>query len=305
MNNVTHSKELHQNFRSGFIVIAGAPNVGKSTLLNRVLGEKIAITSRKAQTTRNRILGVVHRPESQLIFLDTPGIHRAVTELNKRMVDTAFASLGGVDIILLMIDMSTPDNTSEDLIFERLKKQKQPVLLALNKVDLVKKSVMEGQLEKWKTLYDFHRIIPISARHGIGVDELLEIMEAILPFGPAYFPQDMLTDLPERFIAAEMVREKVFRWTGQEIPYSTAVTIESLKTNEHKNMMEIHAVIHAEHDSQKGILIGKGGSKLKQIGKEARHEIEQFFGCRVFLKLFVRVQKNWRKDTKALRKFGY
>ncbi|QTA87054.1 GTPase Era [Desulfonema magnum] len=290
-------------FKSGFVAIAGAPNVGKSTLLNRMLGEKISITSKKPQTTRDRILGVVHRPAAQLVFLDTPGIHRAKNELNVRIVDVAFSSISGADLILLMADVTSPDPVSEAIVVKKLKAQKKPVILALNKTDLIKKPEILTLIDKWTNAYEFEAVVPISAKHGEQVEELLLEMEKVMPDGPPYFPEESLTDMPERFIAAEMIREKVFRFTGQEIPYSTAVTVDSF--SEDKKLVKIHATIHLERDSQKGILIGKGGSKLKQIGEEARKEIERMVGTKVFLKLFVRVQKNWSKDTKALRKFGY
>ncbi len=290
-------------FKSGFVTIAGAPNVGKSTLLNRVLGEKISITSRKAQTTRNRILGVVHRPSAQFIFLDTPGVHHAKDTLNVRMVDIALSAISDVDLILFLIDISAPDSDSEMIVVEKLKKQKKPVILAINKIDLVKKPVILTVTDKWADAYPFEAIVPVSAKHGDQTDALLGAMESVLPDGPPYFPTDVMTDMPERFIAAEMIREKVFRFTGQEIPYATAVTVDSFSEN--KKLVKIHASIHVERDSQKGIVIGKGGTKLKKIGEEARKEIERMVGTGVFLKLFVRVQKNWSRDTRALRKFGY
>jgi len=290
-------------FKSGFVTIAGAPNAGKSTLLNRVLGEKISITSRKAQTTRNRILGVVHRPSAQFIFLDTPGVHHAKDTLNVRMVDIALSAISDVDLILFLIDISAPDSDSEMIVVEKLKKQKKPVILAINKIDLVKKPVILTVTDKWADAYPFEAIVPVSAKHGDQTDALLGAMESVLPDGPPYFPTDVMTDMPERFIAAEMIREKVFRFTGQEIPYATAVTVDSFSEN--KKLVKIHASIHVERDSQKGIVIGKGGTKLKKIGEEARKEIERMVGTGVFLKLFVRVQKNWSRDTRALRKFGY
>lgn len=297
--------ERFGDFKSGFVAIAGAPNAGKSTLLNRILGEKISITSKKPQTTRNRILGVLHRPSSQLVFIDTPGLHKAKDPLNIRIVDVALSALGDVDMILIVVDVANPDPNSEDFIVKKLKKQKRPVILALNKIDLVEKTSLLNIIDKWDKAYSFEAIIPISAKHGAQVEELVEAMEALLPKGPPFFPEETITDLPERFIAAEMIREKVFRLTGQEIPYSTAVTVDSFSEEKKGNLVKIHATIHVERDSQKGIIIGKKGSKLKKIGEEARKEIERMVGVKVFLKLFVRVQKNWSKDTKALRRFGY
>jgi GTP-binding protein Era len=287
------------------VAIVGAPNVGKSTLLNQILGEKISITSKKPQTTRNRILGVVHRPRSQLVFIDTPGIHKAKRPLNIRIVETALSALGNVDIVLVMIDVANPDPESEDFLVEKLRKIKQPVVLVLNKTDLVKKPLLLTLIDKWSKAHSFEAIIPVSAILGTQIEELIESMEALLPQGPPFFPEDTLTDLPERFFVAEMIREKVFRLTGQEIPYSTAVTIDSFSEEKKGALVKIHATIHVERTSQKGMIIGKNGSKLKMIGTEARKEIEQMVGTKVFLKIFVRVHKNWGKDTKALRKFGY
>jgi len=270
-----------------------------------MLGEKISITSKKPQTTRNRILGVVHRPSSQLVFIDTPGIHKAKRPLNIRIVDAALSALGDVDIVLVMVDVANPDPDSETFLINKLKKIKKPVVLALNKTDLVKKPTLFSIIDKWAKVYSFEAIIPISAILGGQIEELVEAMEALLPKGPAFFPEDTLTDLPERFIAAEMIREKVFRLTGQEIPYSTAVTLDSFSEEKKGALVKIHATIHVERASQKGMIIGKNGSKLKMIGTEARKEIERMVGTKVFLKLFVRVHKNWSKDTKALRKLGY
>ncbi|MDM8551940.1 GTPase Era [Desulfobacterales bacterium HSG2] len=300
MKNIT---ERFPGFKSGFVTIAGAPNVGKSTLLNRMLGEKISITSRKPQTTRNRILGVLHRPAAQFVFLDTPGIHQAKNTLNVRIVDIALSSMSGADLILFMTDVTKPDPESEAIVVRKLEKQKRPVILALNKTDLIRKPVILTLTDQWTKAYSFEAVVPISAKHGDQVDELLGEMEKVLPNGPPYFPEDAVTDMPERFIAAEMIREKVFRFTGQEIPYSTAVTTDSF--SEEEKLVRIHATVHVERSSQKGVIIGKGGSKLKQIGEEARKEIQRMVGAKVFLKLFVRVQKNWSKDTKALRRFGY
>lgn len=293
----------HHGFKSGFITIGGAPNVGKSTLLNRMLGEKISITSQKAQTTRNRIMGVAHRPNAQFVFVDTPGIHRSQKPLNTRMVDVALSSIGEADLILFMIDLTHPDPDSESLVVERLSERKSTVVLALNKVDRVRQEAVLAAIERWRAACDFKAVVPISALTGFQVDTLMDEMAALLPEGPPYFPEDTLTDMPERFVVAEMVREKVFRLTGQEVPYATAVTVDSFK--EETDLISIHATIHLERDSQKGIVIGKQGAKLRQIGEAARKDIERMTGVKVFLKLFVRVQKNWSKDAKALRKFGY
>jgi GTP-binding protein Era len=302
MPNTSHK---YENFKSGYVAIVGAPNAGKSTLLNRMLGEKISITSKKPQTTRNRILGVVHRPDVQIVFMDTPGIFKAKDTLNLRIVDTALSAIGDADMILFVLDAAQPDPTSEYFLVKRLQNQKRPVILALNKIDLIQKTDLLAVIEKWSTKYRFDVIVPISATQGTQIDSLIAAMQKLLPPGPPYFPEDALTDLSERFIAAEMIRESVFRLTGEEIPYATAVTVDSFKDEKNGSLIKIEATIHLERDSQKGIIIGKEGSKLKRIGTESRKKIEQMLDTKVFLKLFVRVQKNWRKDTRALRKFGY
>jgi GTP-binding protein Era len=302
---MSSTTDKYENFKSGYVAIVGAPNAGKSTLLNRMLGEKISITSKKPQTTRNRILGVVHRPDVQIIFIDTPGIFKAKDTLNLRIVDTALSAIGDVDVILFVLDAANPDQTSEYFLAKRLQNQERPVIVALNKIDLIEKTDLLALIKKWSTEYRFDVIVPISAAEGTQIEALIEAMENLLPSGPPYFPEDALTDLPERFIAAEMIRESVFRLTGEEIPYATAVTVDSFKEEKNGKLVKIEATIHLERGSQKGIIIGKEGSKLKRIGTESRKKIEHMLDTKVFLKLFVRVQKNWRRDTRALRKFGY
>ena len=302
---MTDINKQYAGFKSGYVSILGAPNAGKSTLLNRILGEKISITSKKPQTTRNRILGVLHRSSSQMIFFDTPGVFQAKDKLNVRIVDAAFSALGDADVVLVMVDVSKPDPNAERFLVKKLQNQNRPVILALNKIDLIKKSGLLEIIEKWSTVYGFKDVIPISARHGTQVDELIAAMEEVLPPGPPFFPEDTLTDVPERFIVAELVREQVFRMTGEEIPYATAVTVDTFKEKKGGRLISIEATIHLERSSQKGIIIGKNGAKLKQIGTRSREQIEQLLGTKVFLKLFVRIQKNWRKDTKAIRRFGY
>jgi GTP-binding protein Era len=268
-----------------------------------MLGQKVSITSKKPQTTRNRILGILHRPAAQLVFLDTPGIHRAEKPLNVRIVDVALGTLADADLILLLTDAAAPDRASEQILLERLKKQSKPVILALNKIDLIPKPLLLELIARWSSAHAFEALIPISAARGTQIEELITALETALPPGPPFFPEESLTDRPLRFLAAETVREKVFRLTGDELPYAAAVTVDTF--TETAKLVKIHATIHVERDSQKGIVIGKNGSKLKQIGESARKDIETLVGCKVFLKLFVRVQKNWSKDTKALRKFGY
>jgi GTP-binding protein Era len=302
---MTDKNQPYSDFRSGYVAIAGTPNAGKSTLLNRMLGEKISITSKKPQTTRNRILGVLHRPDAQMVFFDTPGVFHAKDKLNRRIVDAAFSAVADADLILVVIDVAQPDINAERLLVNRLRDQSKPVVLALNKIDLVEKSGLLESIDTWADTYQFHDVVPISAKTGIQINELILAMVSVLPQGPPYFPEDTLTDASARFLAAEMIREQVFRLTGEEIPYATAVTVDTFKEKSRGDLVKIEATIHLERDSQKGIVIGKSGGKLKQIGVQAREQIEHMLGTKVYLKLFVRVQKNWRKDTKAIRRFGY
>ena len=302
---MTDKNQPYSDFRSGYVAIAGTPNAGKSTLLNRMLGVKISITSKKPQTTRNRILGVLHRPDAQMVFFDTPGVFHAKDKLNTRIVDAAFSAVADADLILAVIDVAQPDINAERFLVKRLRDQSKPVVLALNKIDLVEKASLLESIDKWADTYKFLDVVPISAKNGVQINELILAMVSVLPQGPPYFPEDTLTDASERFLAAEMIREQVFRLTGEEIPYATAVTVDTFEEKNRGNLVKIEATIHLERDSQKGIVIGKKGSKLKQIGMQSREQIEYMLGTKVYLKLFVRVQKNWRKDTKAIRRFGY
>jgi GTPase len=295
----------YKDFKSGFVAIVGPPNAGKSTLLNRMLGQKISITSRKPQTTRNRIVGILDRPEAQMVFLDTPGIHRGGKALNLRIVEVALAALADVDLILMMIDAAAPDADAEQFLVKKLSSCRTPAVLALNKIDRVAKTDLLARIDLWSRRHTFEAVVPVSALQGTQVEELIQAMAAGLPNGPPLYPPGSLTDMPERFIAAEMIREKAFRLTGEEIPYSVAVTVEMFKEEKQGRLIRIHATLHVERNSQKGIVIGKNGRKLKEIGQAARQEIERMVGTQVFLKLFVRVQKNWSSDTKALRRFGY
>jgi GTPase len=304
MPTMTHGPR--PNFKSGYVAIAGAPNAGKSTLLNRILGEKVAIISSKPQTTRNRILGVCHRPGAQIVFFDTPGVIVPKDKLNLRIVDTALTAFQDADVIVALVDAAHPDLQAENHLLEKIGSPKRPVILALNKIDLIqeKENLLET-IESWSRRYPFHALLPVSALDGTQLEKLIAAVIQALPFGPPYFPEDTLTDQSERFIAAELIREKLFRLTGEEIPYASAVTIESFKPDAGGKLVKIEATIHLERDSQKGIVIGRGGVMLKRIGTEARQDIERLTGTRVFLKLFVRVQKNWRKDSKAIERFGY
>jgi len=298
-------KALPNDFRSGFIAIVGAPNVGKSTLLNRLLGEKISITSKKPQTTRNRILGIVHRDRCQMVFVDTPGIHRTTQRLNARIVEAAVAAMSEADLVLMMTDAEHPQPDAENILVEKLKRQHRPVILALNKIDRIEKPRLLKLMADWSTRCRFEEIVPISALKAVQIDALLAAMQRSLPLGPPMFPEDAITDMPVRFIVAEIVREKVFRLTGQEVPYATAVTIDEFKEAAGGQPVRIRATVHVERDSQKGIVIGKAGTKLKQIKAAAQKEIEALVGAAVALTVFVRVQKNWSRDPRAMRKFGY
>ena len=296
---------MQNDFKSGFISIIGAPNVGKSTLLNRLIGEKIAIISPKPQTTRNRILAVKTTPEYQMVFLDTPGIHQAKGKLNLAMVRTALATLSTVDLILFLLEAQSPDSRGNQSVLEALQSVETQSLLVLNKMDLVAEKSLSVVIDKFERLHKFQGSVCISALHGLGIDNLLTKIVSLLPTGPAYYPKDTLTDLPERFFCAEIIREKILNLTSEEIPYAVAVTVGSFKEDERKNLIRIQADIHVERPSQKGIIIGRGGSMLREIGKQARLDMEKLLGARVFLELWVRIQKKWRKDPRALKEFGY
>lgn len=289
--------------KSGFVGIIGAPNAGKSTLLNQVLGQKISITSRKPQTTRDRILGIVNRPGSQIIFVDTPGIHRSTTLLNRRIVDQALLALEDVDVILFMVDAVSRNHSAEKRILSQLQKGSKPVILALNKIDLAIKADIFRLVEEFRGIFPFRAVIPVSARENIQVENLLEEVENSLAEGERLYPEETFTDVSEKFMAGEIIREKVFRLTGMEIPYSSAVTVDSFSVE--KKLIVIHASIHVARDSQKGIIIGKKGAMLTRIGSDARKDMEEMLGSKVLLKLFVKVTKDWMCRGKALDEFGY
>ncbi len=291
-------------FRSGFVSIIGRPNVGKSTLLNAILGEKIVITSDKPQTTRNRIKGIHNIPGAQIVFIDTPGIHRATSIFNRYMVEEALASIREVDVILFLVEAGAPAGSQESLILELLAEVTTPVILVINKIDLVPKTALLESIERYARLRPFAEIIPVSALSGDGQSRIVQSVYAHLPEGPVYFPDDILTDLPERFIVAEIIREKVFRLTRVEVPFSVAVEVESFKERE-DGLIAIAAAINVERDSQKGIVIGRKGEMLKKIGTQARREIEQLLDARVFLELFVRVRKDWSENPRMLKELGY
>ena len=290
-----------KKFKSGFISIIGRPNVGKSTLLNSLLGEKIAIISDKPQTTRNRILGIVSRPDAQLVFMDTPGIHKPMHKMNEVMVKTALQACSEVDVILMLVEAMEKPGGGDRFIIEKLVDVKTPVFLLINKTDLVKKEALLPLMQEFSKLYNFAELIPVSAlKNDLG--GLIEAILKRLPQGPKYFPDDQLTDQPERFIVSEIIREKIFDLTKEEIPYSTAVVIEDMK--EKPDITHVTATIYVERDSQKGILIGKGGAMLKKIGTLARHDAEKLLNVKVFLQLLVKVKKGWREDERSLKNFG-
>jgi len=293
------------SYKSGFIGIIGPPNVGKSTLLNRIMGTKLAIVSPKPQTTRNRILGVFHQDDCQMVFMDTPGIHRTRTALHKSMVAAAFAAFHEVDIILMMIEAGAQDDPAVPSIINGLKSIEKPMFLAINKIDRVEKERILPILEDYGQKMAFDAMVPISALKGQGVDTLLGELKLRLKPGPEFFPSDMNTDQSEAFMVSEIIREKIYRYLSQELPYSCAVTVFKIEDAPRKNLVSIGATIHVESDSQKGIFIGRGGGMIRKIGSAARLELESLFETKVYLDLTVRLEKNWSKDTRALRRLGY
>jgi GTPase len=292
--------------RSGYIALIGPPNVGKSTLLNQILKEKLAITAPRPQTTRTRLIGILTDAEVQMVFVDTPGIIRAHDEFNKILVDAALTTLNEVDVICFLVDALKANREETEVVLDRLKQVSAPVVLAINKTDLVRnKRDLLPLIDTYRQAMSFQAIVPISALTGDGVNDLLAQLKLLLPEGPCYFPEDHLTDRPERFLVAELIREKIFHLLREEVPYAVAVTVEQFSEKPEHDRIDIEATIHVERDSQKGIIIGKQGQMLKEIGKQARIDIETLLGTHVFLGLFVKVQKNWRKNPRARSEFGY
>ena len=290
-------------FKSGFVSIVGRPNVGKSTLLNRLLGEKIVAVSDKPQTTRTVIRGILSDAQSQIVFVDTPGIHSAKSRMNRAMVDAAYGAISGIDLLLLVVDAAAP--REDEFLRDVVAKAGAPVFLVLNKVDRVEpRERLLALIAELSRLHRFDEVVPISAQTGDNVDRLVELVRGRLPEGVAYFPDDILTDQPEKIICAELVREKVFRLTGEEVPYSTAVVVDAFKEREN-GVIAISATILVEREGQKGIIIGRKGAMLKRIGQAARQDIERLLGTRVFLELFVKVQERWTERTAVLRELGY
>jgi GTP-binding protein Era len=289
--------------RSGFIALVGRPNVGKSTLLNQILGEKIAIISDKPQTTRTRILGVRHLPQAQLVFLDTPGIHKPLYRLNQRMVRVALEVLDEVDLVFFLVEATEGVGAGDRYVVERLKERAVPAVLVINKVDLVQKGRLLPLIDAYRQMHEFAEIVPVSALTGDGVNRLVEIAVRFMPAGPVYFEDDVVTDQPMQLLAAEFIREKILQKTRDELPFSVAVQIESF--TEEGQLARIAAIVYVEKESQKAIVIGKRGELLKAVGTEARIEMERLFGMKVFLQLWVKVKEGWRQDEQMLTALGY
>ncbi|RPF55599.1 GTPase Era [Aquisalibacillus elongatus] len=296
---------MKDNFRSGFISIIGRPNVGKSTFMNHVLGQKIAIMSDKPQTTRNKIQGVYTTEQAQFIFIDTPGIHKPKHKLGDFMVQSSINSLNEVDMVMFMVNAKEGFGKGDQFIIDKLKQVDQPIFLVINKIDEVHPDELLPLIDLYKDKLEFAEIIPISALNGNNVNNLLNVMESYLPEGPQFYPEDHITDHPERFIISELVREKVLHHTREEIPHSIAVVIEGIQADEDSDIIDVQAAIIVERKSQKGIIIGKQGQMLKQVGSEARKDIESLLGSKVYLELWVKVEQDWRNRMNQLRDFGY
>lgn len=294
---------MKENYKSGFVTLIGRPNVGKSTLMNTLIGQKVAITSNKPQTTRNRIRTVLTTEEGQIVFVDTPGIHKAKNKLGEYMVTIARNSLDDVDEALWLVEPSTFIGAGERHIIEQLKKINTPVVLVINKIDMVKKEEVLACIDVYRKEYDFAEIVPVSARSGENTKELLGVIMQYLPYGLQFYDEETVTDQPERQIVAELIREKALHCLEEEIPHGIAVAIDRMKM--HNKVMHIDATVICERDSHKGIIIGKQGAMLKKIGSTARFEIERMLGCRANLKLWVKVQKNWRDSDYMMKNFGY
>ncbi|MHB7935057.1 GTPase Era [Staphylococcus haemolyticus] len=290
--------------KSGFVSIIGRPNVGKSTFMNRVIGHKIAIMSDKAQTTRNKIQGVMTRNDAQIIFLDTPGIHKPKHKLGDYMMRVAKNTLSEIDAIMFMVNVNEEIGRGDEYITEMLKNVKTPVFLVLNKIDLVHPDALMPRIEQYQKYMDFTEIVPISALEGLNVDHFIDVLKTYLPEGPKYYPDDQISDHPEQFVVSEIIREKILHLTSEEIPHAIGVNVDRM-IKENDERVRVEATIFVERDSQKGIVIGKGGKKLKEVGKRARHDIEMLLGSKVYLELWVKVQKDWRNKVNFIRQMGY
>ncbi|WP_410514472.1 GTPase Era [Paenibacillus sp. BR2-3] len=291
-------------FKSGFVAIVGRPNVGKSTLMNQVIGQKIAIMSDKPQTTRNKIHGVYTNNQSQIVFLDTPGIHKRQSKLGDYMNNTALSTLGEVEAVLFLVDAAEGLGGGDRYIAEQMAGLKTPVILVLNKIDKLEPEALLPLMAEYRKLHDFAEIIPVSAKFGSNVNTLLDQLQKYLPEGPQYYPEDQITDHPEQFVIAELIREKILHMTREEVPHSIAVAIEDMRL-EPNGVVHVSAVIFVERDSQKGIIIGKQGSLLKEVGRRARTDIENLLGSKIFLELWVKVKKDWRNQDRVLRDLGF
>ncbi len=294
---------MRADYKSGFVTLIGRPNVGKSTLMNYLIGQKIAITSNKPQTTRNRIQTVLTTEEGQIVFVDTPGIHKAKNKLGEYMVNVAERTLNEVDVVLWLVEPTTFIGAGEKHIAEQLGKVKTPVILVINKVDMVKKEDILTFIDAYRKIYDFAEIVPVSARNGDNTDELVKVILKYLPYGPQFYDEDTITDQPERQIVSELIREKALHCLNDEIPHGIAVAIDSMKYR--RKIVDIDATIICERDSHKGIIIGKQGAMLKKIGSTARFEIERMLDCKVNLQLWVKVKKDWRDSDFLIKNFGY
>ncbi|KUP06020.1 GTPase Era [Bacillus coahuilensis p1.1.43] len=301
MNNT----DSQQAFKSGFVSIIGRPNVGKSTFLNRVIGQKIAIMSDKPQTTRNKVQGVLTLADSQIVFIDTPGIHKPKHKLGDFMMKVAQNTLKEVDIVLFMADVAEGIGKGDEFIIEKLKNVSTPVFLVLNKIDAIHPDELFSIIEEYRSRFEFTEIVPISALEGNNVDTLLDQLKKYMPEGPQYYPADQVTDHPEHFIVSELIREKALHLTREEIPHSIAVVVDKMKADNGRDTIHVMATIMVERDSQKGIVIGKKGALLKEIGQRARIDIENLLGSKVYLELWVKVQKDWRNKMSQLRDFGF
>ncbi|MDC6326803.1 GTPase Era [Staphylococcus auricularis] len=291
-------------YKSGFVSIIGRPNVGKSTFVNRVIGHKIAIMSDKAQTTRNKIQGVMTQDDAQIIFLDTPGIHKPKHKLGDYMMRVAKNTLSEIDAIMFMVNVNEEIGRGDEYIMDMLKDVKTPVFLVLNKIDLVHPDELMPRIEQYQSYMSFTEMVPMSALEGHNVDHFIEVLKSFLPEGPQYYPEDQVSDHPEQFVVSELIREKILHLTSEEIPHAIGVNVDRMikKDEDH---VRIEATIYVERDSQKGIVIGKGGKKLKEVGKRARHDIENLLGSKVYLELWVKVQKDWRNKVNFIRQMGY
>ncbi|NLR32202.1 GTPase Era [Levilactobacillus tujiorum] len=292
------------NYKSGFVAIVGRPNVGKSTFLNRVIGQKIAIMSDTAQTTRNKIQGIYTTDEAQIVFIDTPGVHKPKSKLGDYMVQSAMSALNEVDAVLFMINAAEKRGAGDNFIIDRLKGITAPVYLLINKIDQIHPDDLLSVMDQYKTALPWKAVYPISALEGNNVDDFLSDLVDEMPNGPQYYPEDQVTDHPERFVVSELIREKIFMLTREEVPHSVAVEIESMKQKD-EDHVHIEATIIVERPTQKGIMIGKGGSMLKKIGTMARRDIEHLLGSKVYLQLWVKVQPNWRDKSTLLKSYGY